>query len=751
MKWLDQFLGIGLKKPKTVLIFCLAFLLLSLYGLKDFSSNFTARIWHKKDSVEILNLNQFERQFGGDEIFLLGIDYQKNIFNEEILNDIRSISESLWKLPLVLRVDSFANVNHIKYTEEEIDIKPLIPEEIIDTLEIEKNSDSIKEIQNTIINKDKNFILYSIKIIPSFGENPNYDPFIKALKQFLSEQKGLNKRYSFLGSVAVANAFKEISESDSKNLLPIMFILIILILGFYFRSFLGVMAPLIIIFFTLGESFGFLSFMGYEFNSILGAIPGVLLGICIADSIHILTSFYQQRNLGKDKKEAMKFSLQKNLIPTLLTTITTALSFLSISYTELVPINHLGIVAFYGTLLAWINSYLLIPSLMMILTKSSSPSKMKSFLRLDPTNFILKNNRKIISITFLLSCLCGYLCFFNEANSDPLQYFSPKTKIRKDFEYAEGFFETVRSVNIVIDSGEIDGAKDPTFLKKVESFNNEVENLPYVTKVRSVLDIIKSLNKNLTDQRPESEVIPPTKSHVAEYLLLYSLGTDSGLGLDNRISNDNRFLNIQVNWIVKDTNDSLKKNQEILSIARQNGLNAHAGGTFSVYAGVNDKVVKSFFESLLLAIFSVSVVVFCVFRNFFYAFLAMLPNFVPLLFVGAYTALTKTYIDVGSSIVFAICLGIAIDDTIHFMIHYINNYKELGDVKKSLQKTFSSSGEAILLTTFVLVVGFGSFIFADFLPNQKFGVLSSMVLIIALVTDLLFLPAILSFVKSKKE
>jgi hypothetical protein len=127
----------------------------------------------------------------------------------------------------------------------------------------------------------------------------------------------------------------------------------------------------------------------------------------------------------------------------------------------------------------------------------------------------------------------------------------------------------------------------------------------------------------------------------------------------------------------------------------------------------------------------------------------MLPNILPLFFGAAYMAVNGIYIDIGTSIVAAICLGIAVDDTIHFVTHYVQNKKQLGSTAKALDLTFHSTGKALILTTSLLVVGFGSFVMADFLPNHYFGILCAIVLTFALLTDLLFLPALLAVADGK--
>jgi hypothetical protein len=750
-KAFDKLINIPLKHPIASLLIILIIFCSLTYQLKFFKTDFSARIWHKNNSPEIIALNKFEKDFGGDEVFILGIIHDKNIFTQKNIESIDLLTEDLWLLPGVLRVSSLSNYTDIKFEEDDINISNLINlTDNFNLAELESRTREIPELENVFYNKDKNISLIYITLKPSLGENPDYTSFNKELLNTLGNRYKA-ENLMFLGSVAVANAFKEVAQSDNNRLFPVMMLLIALTLGFYFKSILATLVPLFLVIITLVESLGFLSLLEIKFNSILGAIPGVLLGICLADSIHVLTIFFQSLEAGNKKEEALAFSLKENLVPTVLTTLTTAISFMSIAVTDLVPIQNLGLVATFGTLMAWINTYFFLPSIIMILPdKFFSKVKKRTPWTIDLTPFVTKYRKSIISLFCFTSLIAGTLAFYNQADSDPLKYFSSETKIIQDFDFATEKFGTIRSLNIVVDSGGAEQALNPEFLNKVDSFITGVEKLKFVQSVDSLVGTLKKLNKNI-EGKFGLEKIPSSREKVAESLFLYSLGTSSLGGTSNRITKDNRYLNISINWITNTTKDSLEKSHKIVALATELGLNANQAGTFSVYAGVNDKVVGSFFVSILIAIASVSLVLLLKFKKISISLMAIFPNLIPLLFVGAYTAIAGVYIDVGASIVFTICLGIAVDDTIHFLSHYLKNKKSGLTTNQALTKTYETTGEAIILTTVVLIIGFGSFSLAEFIPNRNFGIHSAMVLCLALLTDLLFLPALLCIFRNDKE
>jgi predicted RND superfamily exporter protein len=214
---------------------------------------------------------------------------------------------------------------------------------------------------------------------------------------------------------------------------------------------------------------------------------------------------------------------------------------------------------------------------------------------------------------------------------------------------------------------------------------------------------------------------------------------------------DNRYLRYRISWNIEKINQQMNKSELIVKTAKEKfNLDIEAGGNFPIYTTVNDLVVESFLKSMSLMIFLVSIILFIVFKDFLISFISLLPNVIPLIVGTTVMAIWGIYLDIGTSLVAAICLGIAVDDTIHFVTSYLQGKKEGRPVFEAVSRTFEGTGKALILTTVVLVCGFGSFVFAEFLPNRYFGVLCAIVLSFALITDLVLLPAILlKFDKTK--
>jgi predicted RND superfamily exporter protein len=745
-----NFIDFIINRPKVTLLIGFIIFLSFGFGATYIKSNFTARIWFDDDYPAIQNLDNFEKRFGGDQFIAVGF-YSENedgLFTQENLKLISELTQELWLLPDIIRVDTLSNYNNIQALDNDIDIAPLI-DEPIDLEKVRNNIAQNEDIKNILISQNLKFTFLNAQVKPLFGKSPNYTNVMQKLKKIIKKYERDDRRFILMGNVVVTNAFRVITNTDNEKIIPFMFGFILLILILFFRSVAGVITPLFISIITIISTFGIMGHFDFVFNSILAAVPGVLLAICLADTVHIMSSFYYQYYNGKKLKEALVYSLNKNFLATILTTLTTSISFITISFTDLVPIHDLGILSGVGTIFAWLFTFLFLPPLFILL-----PEKLVKRLWKEEQSKTAEQSRfssiiwklKIpIVLSFVgLTIWSFIMAMGNEVNSDPLKYFAEDTQIKKDYNFTKQHFKGVRGIELEIDSGVADGIKDPKFLKTVESFINELSDQENIVQINSIIDVIKKVNKQLNSGNKEKLIIPDSREEIAESLLLYTMGLPPNQGIEDLVSLDNRYIRLKIKWSLESSKESMEKDKLVHDIAKKYGLKTLTGGFFPIYASVNNMVVDSFFKSMTMAVILVSIIILIVFRNPFLAFLAMLPNIIPLTFGAAYMAINHIYIDIGTSIVAAICLGIAVDDTIHFVTHFVLNQKKYGDSFKALNETFLSTGKALILTTLLLVVGFGSFVMADFLPNHYFGILCALVLTFALLTDLLFLPALLT-------
>lgn len=739
--------------PKRSLLFSFIIILIFFPGLGLIKSQWSPRIWFNKNHYEIKKLNQFEKMFGSDQYISIGIHNPKGIFNNKSLEKLKSITKELWLISDVTRVEALANYNYVQSKDDEIIIEPFLNNKLSpEQLRIRAIQDEV--LPDVFISKDTSYTILYGYLRPSIERDPNFKKIVKETRELIKKYEADDFKIYMTGAAAGNDAFREVSKKDNLRLIPVMILFMLIVLYLQFRTFITLINPILLMAISVGVTFGLMGELGLLYNSMLAAIPGVLLAICLADAVHILASYYIFKK-DYDKKEAMIRSLYKNATPTLLTSISTIISFLSITVTEIAPIKHLGYLCSFGTMMAWVFTYFFLAPLTLIFDEDK-----QSTVNIKKTLFVINHglitekidhHKKMICVFFIIFSLSSiFIAIQNEVNSDPIKYFHDSVPVRKAYHFTSEKMNGLRGIEYTVDSGKKDGMKDPSFLKSLDTFSDFLIKDGEVTRVRTVIQVIKNMNKVLNNNDQNFYKIPDTKEEVAQLLLLYTIGLPAGSDINNLFSLDNRYLRMRLTWNIENSKESLDKSLWIEKKAKEFGLNLETGGNAPIYLAINSLVVESFFSSIAMALILVSVLLYLVYKDLFISALAILPNIIPLTFGGALMYLMQKPIDIGTSLVCTVCLGIAVDDTIHFISSYKQSLQMGLNQKLAIENAFKMSSRALVLTTILLVGGFGSFAFADFNPNRNFGILCAFVLSFALLTDLVFLPALLLIVKKDK-
>ena len=487
-------------------------------------------------------------------------------------------------------------------------------------------------------------------------------------------------------------------------------------------------------------------------------IPTILMAICIADSIHMLLSFKHFRQDGHNKFEATKLALKKNIRPTFLTSLSTSVGFFSLMTTDLLPIGELGLLAGGGTLLAWIFSIFLLTPLLLYVPMRIPKRKVKInkgfiykhiidkyFSSDGALNFIDKHKGKIIIFAIILTGLSIFSAVRNEINTTTIESFKDGVPIKTAYLFMNENVGGSYGIELVFDSGKIDGIKEAGFLNKVDRFQEWLKQESHITKAMSLVDIIKDVNKALNNNQDEFYKIPQKKESIAEEMMLYSLGLPPGMGLNHWNSLDNRYLRMMVMWTLRGSKATLKEINRLDKSFLKFDLKARAEGTRPLASSLSNYIIDTFFSSMVLAVILVSILMTIFFRSFKLGVLSMIPNVLPPLVGAGLMTVIGIKIDVGTILITSVCLGVAVDDTIYFLANYNRYTREGMTPREAIREIYSHTGSALIWTTVILVAGFSCFLLSSFIPNMNFGLMTSFVLTLALVVDLTLLPAILLF------
>jgi len=759
-KFIDSLAKFLITHPIKLLVASLILVVLLAQGLKYFEADFSYRIWFRTTDPLIKTYDNFERKFGNDDTIVVLIHSPSGIFDEDSINVIRQLTDNFWQVPDIIRVDSITNYQYTHSKNDDVMIEDFIPEEFnYDNLSEKKEiALNHKVIPDYLINKDATVALLYAKVKPYPGGAPDDKLLITKSKEAIKSIVNVGDHKFYInGATAINHTFRDVAERDTSTMLPMVFLMIIFFLILFFRKISGVLIPFLIIFTSLIATIGFSGFMGIKFNNMITMLPTIIIAIAIADAVHILVTYFQYRSEGFNNIEGTYKAFKKNIAPTLLTSISTSIGFLSFAQADLIPLADLGILAAFGTMLAWLLTLTIVAPILVLFPIKIKKSKIKEnnliTQKYSPAlfNFVKKFRYPIVITTLVTFILSIFIAFQNTVNSNPYAYFNKDVPLRMANDFGLKAMGGVTGPEIVIHSGKEDGIKNLEFLKKVEAYENWLLENNEITKVISIIDIIKNMNKSFNGDDENFYKLPDSDNAIAELLFMYTMSLPQGMDINDRISLDYESMRLTLLWSSQDSLSSLANIERYKKSAKDFGLNMTLTGKIPIYQGMNDLVVDTFFTSISYAIIGISILLIFAFGSIKTGLASMLPNIIPLGYGAALMTILSKPIDIGTALVTSVCLGIVVDDTVHFLSNY-NKYRKEGlSIDDAVLKVISYTGPALITTTMILIGGFGIMSFSSFIPNVNFGILSAVVLGMAVVVDLVFLPAFLLLGNPKKS
>jgi predicted RND superfamily exporter protein len=625
--------------------------------------------------------------------------------------------------------------------------------------QVQKIALSEPRLVNILVSPKGHVTGINVNILPP-DNVPDAVPEVAAYARKMAEEFRLKFKHIDIylaGAIMFDNAFSEATMDDMKTLIPLMFVVLVSIVGLALRSYTGTIATLVIILMSMVTGLGMAGWLGIKLTTGSGIAPTIILTLAVADSVHIMASVYQQMSLGRKKQEAVAESLRINLQPVFLTSITTAIGFLTMNYSDAPPFRDLGNIVAMGVIAAFIYSIFFLPSLLSIL-----PIKVRN--KTEPrgdlchacnklADFVIKRRLAVfwimtVGIIVLLSGIARL-----ELNDNFLKYFSRKYDIRRATDFMQ---ENLRGWDIIeysLYSGEAGGIHNPEYLATVEEFAQWYRKQPKVTFVSTITDTIKTLNKNMHGDDPDFYTIPESRDLAAQYLLLYELSLPFGHDLNNRINVDKSATRM----IVFLKNTTAKEQRAMDARARQwlkdNGpahMFTYGSGLSIIWAHISKRNIESMLGASFGALALISAILILALRSFRLGCISLIPNLAPAFMSFGVWGMLVGQVGLALSVIVSLTLGIVVDDTIHFLSKYLRGRREENmDPTQAVRYAFNTVGTAMWITTVALVAGFSVLTISGYTVNAQMGLLSAITISLALLLDFLFLPALLMMMDRK--
>ena len=565
-------------------------------------------------------------------------------------------------------------------------------------------------------------------------------------------------QFHFDASHAIGRALGQRVYVDMMVRELIMFValsafLTMLFLFIAFRTLWNIIVPMMVVIITILWTLGLMKLMGKDIDIMLTVLPTILFVVGISDSVHILTRYLTQLREGMTKLEALRFALKNTRLATFLTSLTTAVGFGTLIFNSIQPISDFGIYTSIGVMLAFCITYLLLPAVLFLTPppRVFSTKKTSDFWTTALHNafrILLGHRKKALVAGGVLTCAVIAGMARLDADNYMLEDLGEDHILKKEFRFAEQHFAGVRPFEMAIILPDTADPFNPELMVELDKLDYYLRNVYGVGNLVSPVKLVKEAWKTLHGGSAEYYKIPSDKKDLRDIRKLFrrrEMKEVAGLF----IAEDEHLLRFSGKVGDKGRNFFEQKDEMLASFVRdsiQPGLFTYKITGTAVLIDLNNTYLsRNMIWSLLLSVIIIGLLMGLLFRSAMIGFLSVIPNIIPLLMVAGIMGYAGIQIKISTSIIFTIAFGIAVDDTVHYLVKlrlFLNQGYSLAYASK---RTIITTGKAMVVTTLILCAGFVTLVFSDFMGTFYIGLLIGLTLILALLYDLFLTPMLILF------
>jgi predicted RND superfamily exporter protein len=721
-----------------------------------FTSDF--RAYFGPDNPQLLAFEKMERTFSKQENVYFYIHAKKgDLFTNQGLDLIETLTDEGWKLPYSQRVTSLQNHQHTDVEDDDLMIDYLY----YDALEL--SADNLAKIRNTtfseptllhrLISEEGASTGINVRtVLPEGTTIVTSKEAVRAARELAERLRPNFPDFDILvgGSLTSNVTMGEAIKQDIENLLGLSYLVMIITMLILLRTFSGMLLTLMIITFSVVSTMGLFGWLGFTMTPPTGFVPTAILTIAVADTIHILISYYYELNNGRSKLDAIQEALRVNFSPVFITSITTVIGVLCLNTSDSPPYRDMGNMIAVGVFFAWIYSILFLPAMLALMPtpkgkiENNTPSIMLKF-----ANLVIRFYKPLFIIMACLIIAVGSQLHRNTITERWHEFFDTSFEVRNTLEATNDTLGGLHTIFFVLDSQQENGINDPEYLQQTDNFSQWLLTQEKVSSVDSITSIIKRLNKNLHANNKDWFKIPESRELAAQYLLLYELSLPLGLGLDDTINNSRSASRLTVSFDKADSIYILELERRSLAWLKANAPSIHVDegtGLDIVFANLTFRNIGSMMTGTSMALVLISFLLIFALRSLKVGLISLIPNIMPAILAYGIWGMINGQIDTAVSVVVCLSLGIVVDDTVHFLSKYLRARREQSlDSEDAIRYAFKTVGNALLVTSTVLVGGFMVMQFSHFNPTNNMGMLLAITILMALLVDFLFLPPLLMF------
>ncbi len=740
---------------------CFVLALLALWQLPQLAFNFSFRQFFPPSDPDVIAFSHFTETFEYDDTAVVIATESDSLFSPEKLLAIDRFTQAAEKIDGVEKVVSLTNIRRAAWRDDSFFMERVFENMPPSSTELAAGRDyllSNERMLGSLVSQDGRIGTIFIQIDPA--RNNGNEQRIPILKQIWSLVEELRPYFDKVtdGGIPVARSRYAILIHDTTvQQIPAALAVILLILALTFRHWMGVILPLSIVSLSLLYTLGVMAASGTPISVMSTLLPIIVLITGIADAVHFLTRYYEELNNGHEKTEAIRITLKHISLACLITSITTAVGFSVLVFTDIAILKEYGFFVALGVMLAYLLTITLMPSLLAILPRPSDkvagsyfakgPGRLVPWIR----ETVIRRQNLMLALGVALVLLSTAGALYVNRSMRLLEDLDDSHPIIQADRYFQDYMGGLMPFEIMLDGHEADAMKEPQNLAFMDALKQFLLKHDEVGRVLSVADFQKEINRVMHENQPAYEILPDTRELAAQYYLLYSMSEDDPN--ENFLSNDKRLGRVSA-WVADVLSDRafalIQQTRTFLDEHLPSSLSVRLTGTWPVAHKINRYVVNQIFFTFVLAFAVIFVLLAFEFRSLRLSLLSMLPNVFPLLVVLGVMGIDGIALKPSSAVTFSIAFGIAVDDTIHVLTRYQSEFRRDADYVAALRRTFDGTGLAVITTTVILVGGFiVPYVTSDILSNKNFSVLANSCVVAALFGDLCILTVLMLKIKPR--
>ncbi len=745
-----------LKYPRLVIFALIAVAMMAVYPAMSIRTDFNLEGFYPADDPVILDYERLESEFGRDDDSIL-IGFQTDsLFSETVISDLITLTEKLASITHIDNVFSILDAQEIQQRNGQLTFSSYINTDDIAT----NNWQEIKQLltdnplfRGLLINEAGTATAIILSIDDEENTYTNRNRIINSIDEILGEFEGV---YHFhrSGIPYYRNQYVNMLNSEIVMYIAISSVLIILLLWYLYRTIWGVLFPMIIVWTTLLFTVALMHLTGGYLEIMSSTIAPILLCVGVADAIHMISKYDDAREKGLVKSRSIIEMLKTLGNATLLTSITTAIGFASLISSTVMPMKKFGIYTAVGVILAYLITILFLPAALRLSKKkrvideksgSFYPFINKWLMKVAALNRM--HFKKVLvggsALTFVF--FLGMLTL--DVNGRIFDDLRDDTRIMQDSRFFTENIAPQFPMEFIIDTGEPEAALTHDALRKLVQLEEVLLAYPEIHRAAGMHTLIKEVHRVMGDDQVFE--LPESDQAIAQYALLLEINDFDELY--NFVDFDYR--NLRVAAFTEDAGSKrINQIREELGTTLTEIFDTETvivTGTTILSADLTNKIVYSLAWSILLAITAITLIMVGLFKNIKLVIIALVPNLVPLIMVGGIMGFLNVDIKPSTAVIFTIALGIAVDDSIHYLARFRIEYLRRKAMMPALTASTVRTGRAIILTSLILIAGFGTLITSSFTSTAMMGILVCTTIFSALIADLLMLPSLFYWLKPK--